>query len=329
MVIGGIVLLYFGINYLKGLNVLQGRNLYYAVYGDVSGINDASPVLYNGMKVGQVIGTEMLPDGSGRIAVSFQIHEKHLKLAKDTKAEIFSSDFFTRSIRIIQGTSPELAAKGDTLNGGAQLSLTETVNQQIDPLKRKAEGMLANVDSILTSLQKVLNVDARKDIDASFSSLRGTLDNVRITTQRLDALLAAETTTIHATLENLNKVSGTLANNSDELGRIFSNMDSLSASLADGRLDKIMANVTATSDQMKATLAGLEEGKGTMGKLMKDDSLYVNLNQASHQLDLLLEDLRTNPNRYFSVFGKKDRLPKLSDADIERIQQSYQKQQQP
>lgn len=329
MVIGGIVLLYFGINYLKGLNVLQGRNLYYAVYGDVSGINDASPVLYNGMKVGQVIGTEMLPDGSGRIAVSFQIHEKHLKLPKDTKAEIFSSDFFTRSIRIIQGTSAELAAKGDTLNGGAQLSLTETVNQQIDPLKRKAEGMLANVDSILTSLQKVLNVDARKDIDASFSSLRGTLDNVRNTTQRLDALLAAETTTIHATLENLNKVSGTLANNSDELGRIFSNMDSLSASLADGRLDKIMANVTATSDQLKATLAGLEEGKGTMGKLMKDDSLYVNLNQASHQLDLLLEDLRANPNRYFSVFGKKDRLPKLSDADIERIQQSYQKQQQP
>jgi phospholipid/cholesterol/gamma-HCH transport system substrate-binding protein len=299
------------------------------VYGDVSGINDASPVLYNGMKVGQVIGTEMLPDGSGRIAVSFQIHEKQLKLTKDTKAEIFSSDFFTRSIRIIQGTSPELATKGDTLNGGAQLSLTETVNQQIDPLKRKAEGMLANVDSILTSLQLILNVDARKDIDASFSSLRGTLDNVRNTTQRLDALLAAETTTIHATLENLNKVSGTLANNSDELGRIFSNMDSLSASLADGRLDKIMANVTATSDQLKATLAGLEEGKGTMGKLMKDDSLYVNLNQASHQLDLLLEDLRTNPNRYFSVFGKKDRLPKLSDADIERIQQSYQKQQQP
>jgi phospholipid/cholesterol/gamma-HCH transport system substrate-binding protein len=286
-------------------------------------------VLYNGMKVGQVIGTEMLPDGSGRIAVAFQINEKRLALPKDTKAEIFSSDFFTRSIRIIQGTSPELAEKGDTLNGGAQLSLTETVNQQIDPLKRKAEGMLANVDSILTALQQVLNVDARKDIDASFSSLRGTLDNVRNTTQRLDALLAAETTTIHAALDNLNKVSSTLANNSDEMGRIFSNMDTLAASLADGRLDKIMANVTATSDQLKATLAGLEEGKGTMGKLMKDDSLYVNLNQASHQLDLLLEDLRTNPNRYFSVFGKKDRLPKLSDADIERIQQSYQKQQKP
>ncbi len=329
MVIGGIVLLYFGINYLKGLNVLQGRNLYYAVYGDVSGINDASPVLYNGMKVGQVIGTEMLPDGSGRIAVSFQIHEKQLQLTKDSKAEIFSSDFFTRSIRIIQGTSTEPAAKGDTLNGGAQLSLTETVNQQIDPLKRKAEGMLANVDSILTSLQLILNVDARKDIDASFSSLRGTLDNVRNTTQRLDALLAAETTTIHAALDNLNKVSATLANNSDEMGRIFSNMDTLAASLADGRLDKIMANVTATSDQLKATLASVNDGKGTMGKLMKDDSLYVNLNQASHQLDLLLEDLRANPNRYFSVFGKKDRLPKLSDADIERIQQSYQKQQTP
>ena len=71
----------------------------------------------------------------------------------------------------------------------------------------------------------------------------------------------------------------------------------------------------------------MNEGQGTLGQLMKNDSLYHNLNSSSHNLDLLLEDLRVNPNRYFSIFGKKDRLPKLSEADIERIQQAYQKQQ--
>jgi phospholipid/cholesterol/gamma-HCH transport system substrate-binding protein len=71
-------------------------------------------------------------------------------------------------------------------------------------------------------------------------------------------------------------------------------------------------------------LAKINGGQGTLGKLVSDDSLYVNLNHASQELDLLLEDLRLNPNRYFSVFGKKDKLPKLSDSDVERIQRAMQ-----
>ena len=87
----------------------------------------------------------------------------------------------------------------------------------------------------------------------------------------------------------------------------------------------MISNLTTMSEQLKQTVAGVNEGKGTLGKLMKDDSLYVNLNKASKELDLLLEDLRVNPNRYLSIFGKKDKLPKLSEADIERIQEAYQK----
>ncbi|MBL0046344.1 MAG: MCE family protein [Flavobacteriales bacterium] len=328
MIIGAFVLLYFGINYLKGLNVLQGRNVYYAVYPDVSGINDASPVLFHGMKVGQVIGTELLPDGSGNVAVAFQVNDDRLVLNKGCKAEIYSSDLFTRAIQIVMGEgAPSL--RGDTLSSGAQASLTESVGQQLDPIKRKMEVMLANVDSVLSSVQLVLSDKAIGDIDGSLSSLRGTLQNIQGTTQRLNAILDAETASINATLENLNKVSTTLANNSDELNRIFANADSLMAALGDGRLEKMLANLNGTSEQLKLAMTKVNEGKGTLGKLLKDDSLYNNMNEATRELDLLLEDLRLNPNRYLSIFGKKDRLPKLSDADIERIQQSYQKQPKP
>lgn len=326
MVVGALVLLYFGMNYLKGLNVLQGRNVYFAVYKDVSGINDASPVLFHGMKVGQVIGTELLPDGSGNVAVSFQINDDRLQLTKDSKAEIYSSDLFTRAIQIVLGTGAS-AERGDTLDSDAQASLTESVNQQLDPIKRKAEGMLANIDSVLTAVQMILNTEARADIDASFTNLRSTLENVKGTTERINALLDAESAAIRATFDNLSKVSGALARNSDELDRIFANVDSITSALADGRLEKMMASLSETSQQLKTAMAGVNEGKGTLGKLMKDDSLYVNLNSASRELDLLLEDLRVNPNRYLSIFGKKDRLPKLSDADIERIQQVYQQKQ--
>lgn len=327
MVVGGIVLLYFGINYLKGLNLLQRRNVYFAVYADVSGINDASPVLYHGMKVGQVVRTEMLPDGTGRIAVAFQISEPRLVLPKDSRAEIYSSDLFTRAIQIVLGTSGVMSSAGDTLGGGAQLSLTESVNAQIDPLKKKAEGMLASVDSVLTAVQSILNINARKDIDASFNSLRGTMENVQGTTARINDMLDAESASIKGTLENLHKVSATFAAQSDAFTHIVNNADSITAALANGRLTKIMNDLTATSGQLRAIMQQVNEGQGTLGAMVKDDSLYHNLNSSARNLDLLLEDLRVNPNRYFSIFGKKDRLPKLSEADIERIQQAYQKQQ--
>ena len=326
MMIGALVLLYYGINYLKGLDVLQGRNVFYAKYGDVSGINDASPVLYHGMKVGQVIGTELIPGGNGLVAVAFQINDDRLKLTDSTRAEIYSSDLFTRAIQLVVKPGPD-ASRGDTLLSGAQASLTESVSQQLDPIKKKAEGMLNNIDSVLTAVQILLNKKAIGDLDSSIVSLRRILENVDGTTRRLNALLDAESAAIHASLANLNTVTGTLARNSDELDRIFANVDSLAASLGDGRLEKMIANLTATSDQLKQAMAGINEGQGTLGKLVKDDSLYVNLNKATKDLDLLLEDLRVNPNRYLSIFGKKDRLPKLSNADIERIQQAYDKQQ--
>ena len=233
MAIGGIVLLIFGLNFLKGLDLLKGRNVYHAVYTDVSGINDATPVLFNGYKVGQVISTEMLPDGTGRIDVSFQIKENRLKLTKDTRVELFSADLFSRAVRVILGNGPE-ALRGDTLVGNAELSLTQSVGAQIDPLKRKAEGMLASVDSVLSALQLILNEDARGDIDASFTNLRATMENINSTTHGLDQLIATQTKHINAILCNLDTLSGALVANREHLDNIFTNMDSATAALANG-----------------------------------------------------------------------------------------------
>lgn len=328
VVIGGVVLLIFGLNYLKGLDIFQRNNIYHAVYGDVSGINDATPVLFHGYKVGQVVGTAMLADGSSRIVVTMQINEDRLKLTKDTRAELFSADLFSRAVRINLGEGPPAEA-GDTLLGGAELSLTESVGAQIDPLKRKAEGMLASVDSVLTALQLILNENARGDIDASFTNLRATLENINSTTRNLDLLIAKESAHISSILSNVDKVTSNLAENNERLSNIFANMDSATAALANGRLEQMMANIEATSNDLKATMARINSGEGTLGKLMTDDSLYNNLASATREMDLLMEDLRLNPHRYLSIFGRKDRLPKLSKSDIERIRETYPPEEQP
>lgn len=322
MALGGIALLIFGLNYLKGLDLLSGRNTYVALYHDISGVNDATPVLFHGYHVGQVVGSEMMPDGSGRIAVTFQIDEQNLKLTKDTHADIYSADLFSRAVRITLGQGAP-AERGDTLIGGAEMSLTESVGSQIDPLKRKAEAMLASVDSVLNAMQLVLNPNARRDIDASFTNLRSTLENINATTQKLNVLIDKESGHISSIITNANQVITNLAANNEHLTHIFANMDSASAALANGRLERMMADLEATSKALRETMARLNEGQGTLGKLMTNDSLYHNLNAATHQMDLLMEDLRLNPHRYLSIFGRKDKLPKLSNSDIERIRQAY------
>ncbi|MBL0126113.1 MAG: hypothetical protein IPP83_01380 [Flavobacteriales bacterium] len=326
VVLGGIVLLIFGMNFLKGLDLLQKSNVYHVVYRDVSGVTSASPVFFNGLKVGQVIGTEMLPDGSGLIAISFQLNERKLPLPQDSKVEIYSADLFSRALRIVLGDDKlHSAHPGDTLQGNTQLSLSDAVSEQIDPLKAKAESMLANVDSLLSSMQQLINPQTIGDIDSSFSNIRRALEILSTTALRLDQLVATQSASLSATMRNMEKVSGTLASNSDELDRTFHNLDTLSAELARGRFKQILDEMAQTSTELRKITVGINSGEGTMGKLMKNDSLYVNLNAASAELDLLLEDLRLNPNRYFSLFGKKDRLPKLSDSDVQRIKDAMKK----
>ena len=326
MVLAGIGLLIFGINFLKGLDLFQKRNVYHALYNDVSGINESTPVYYNGFKVGQVISTELMGDGTGRIAVGFQMNEEQLKFPKDTKVQIYSADLFSRSLKLLIGTSDVPAQPGDTLAGDAQMTLTDAVSSQIDPLKKRAESMIANVDSLLTRLQLILNDEAREDIDAGFTSIRKTLDALHRSAERIDALIAQESSSIGMVVENLEKVSANLVGYNEGIVKILNNMDSVTSTLAAGRLDSIMQDMSVSSSQLKVMMNRMENGEGTLGALLKNDTLYTNLESASRELDMLLEDVRLNPNRYvnISLFGRSDKLPKLSKSDVERIKGAIQ-----
>jgi phospholipid/cholesterol/gamma-HCH transport system substrate-binding protein len=311
---------------LKGLDLFQRRNVYHATYYDVTGVNESTAVLYNGYRVGQVIHRELMPDGSGRIAVSFQIDEEHLFIPRDTRIQIYSPDLFTRSLQLIMGQSRDRAVAGDTLIGDAQMSLADAVSTQIDPLKQRAESMIANVDSLLTRLQLILNEDARDDIDAGFTSIRKTLDAFHRSAERIDALIVQESAAISATVENLRTITHNIVGYNDEILRILTNMDTITTTLARGDLDRMLANMSESSVQLKTMMTRLEAGEGTLGALMRNDTLYTNLESASRELDMLIEDLRVNPNRYvhLSIFGRRDRQPKLSRGDVERIKDAIQ-----
>lgn len=324
-VIVGVALLVFGYNYLKGRDLFQRENIYHGVFDNAGGVAAATPLMLNGYKVGQVLRSDLLFDGTNRVVMTFQINEDDLKIPSDSRILIVS-DLLSTGTQLVLGTSPDLAERGDTLRGVTSPSLTASLGAQIDPIKQKAEAMLGSVDSVLTAFQLILNPGTINNLDSSFVSIRETLKSLQDASKRLDALIAAESLTLKATLQNLESVTGNLEKNNDELSHIFTNLDSLTSALADGRVDTVLQGISEAASSLKGVMNGIEQGQGTLGQLAKNDSLYNNLNSSMAELDLLLEDLRVNPNRYVSVFGKKDRLPKLSDADILRIQEAYEKQ---
>lgn len=328
LVLLGAGLLIFGVNFLQGLDIFKQRNVYHAVYNNSRGIVEANALQYNGLKVGQVVKVALMPDGTGRIVLSYQLDESGLTIPKDSKITL-GGDLFGKWADLKLGSSPQSAVPGDTLFGDAELSLTESFSASIDPLKQKAEGMLASVDSVLTSLQLILNDSARMDIDASFSSIRGTLESLNQSARRIDGMIADERAAIHAVLANIQEITGNLVQYNDEVASILTNLDSVTTTLASGDVKNMLADLSASSAQLKNLMGKIEAGEGTLGKLVHNDTLYNNLQSASNELDLLMEDLRLNPNRYvqLSLFGKKDRLPKLSESDVDRIKRSLEEDQ--
>lgn len=323
LVLLGFGLLVFGVNFLGGLDIFKKRNVYHAVYNNASGIVESSALQYNGLKIGQVTSVKLMPDGSGRIAISYQVDESSLHIPRDSRVTL-GGDLFGKWAELRMGESQRAAAVGDTLQGDVEMSLTESFTASIDPLKQKAETMLASVDSVLTSFQMILNDSARRDIDASFASIRGTLESLNSSARRIDGLIADERATIHAVLDNVRQVTAELVKHNGEIARILGNVDSITTTLASGDVKRMLAELSESSAQLKDIMARVNSGEGTLGALLTNDTLYQNLESASKELDLLMEDLRLNPNRYvhLSLFGKKDRLPKLSNSDVDRIKRS-------
>jgi len=330
MAVTGILLLVFGVNYLKGLDLLQRRNVYHAIYTDITGIAETTPLLLNGFKVGSVVNTQLLPGAGARIMVSYQVNEDGLTLPEDSRV-VLTGDLLNKWAELRLGRSAELAQAGDTITGDVKPGIAQTLSDQIDPLKQKAEAILINIDSVLTAFQDVLNPGTRGDINASFRSIRATLEKVDHMALSLDALIAAETRSISGTLHNLESFSANLEANNKQIGRILQNLDTTAATLANGKLEHAIIALDSTVIEARAIMSSLRSGEGTLGALMTNDSLYRNLEKSSHELDLLLEDVRINPNRYvhLSVFGKKDKLPKLSESDVQRIGEAARKEKSP
>lgn len=306
----------WGFNFLKGSNLFSRKYVLYAVYPKIDGLIEANPLLVNGFKVGQINKISLIKDNKGAygVLVKFLLSED-VQIPKHSIAKAVSSDLLgSKAVEIIYSNEAEFVKSGDTLVAETEEGLKTAVSKQLQPLQKKIEGLLSSVDSVMTIVEVVLNDKTRDNLSKSFESIKKAIQSLEQTAYKLDDLVASEKAKISSILSKLNSLAAMLEQNTGKIDNIIGNFSNLSDSLAKSELKSAINEADKTLVELNKLVAQINSGQGTLGKLVKNDSLYNNLNKASDDLDKLMKDLRINPERYihFSVFGRKDKnKPKL------------------
>ncbi len=309
-----IAVLYWSINFVKGLDVFSSHRTFYTEYDNVSGLLIASPVTVSGFKVGQVTDIRFKKDEPGKLIVKFIVNED-LDIPDNTLARIESSDLLgSKAIVLHLGDSPVNAKSGSYLIGELETSLKEEVSLQMLPLKTKVESLLSSFDSALAVVQYIFNENTRDNLSKTFESIRYTIASLERASSTIDTLLRTQQYKISGILSNIEAITLNIKNNNEKISNIITNFSSLSDSLLMSHIQSTFENADKTMGELSEITRKINSGEGSMGLLLENDSLYIQLNQATLELKLLLEDMRLNPDRYihFSVFGKSSKRNKYT-----------------
>ena len=296
LTVAAIALFIFGYSFLNGRNLLKADRSFYAVYNNVEGLTKSAPVTINGLIVGNIDDIDFL-DSRGRLVVKFHVDEK-FNFSKESTATVYSTGLIGgKALAIIPNFESDgrLARPGDTLPSTTDSGIEGQILDEFLPLKDKIENMVVSADSVLNAVNKTLNPNTRKAIVQSLEELNKTLVQVQGLSSNANKFLVNNDQELSSTIKNLNKTTANFAKISDTLAQV--------------QIASVVKDLEVTVGKFNSLLDDVAEGEGTLGKLMTDDRLYTNLERATRQAEMLLQDIKLNPTRYIniSVFGKKNR----------------------
>lgn len=284
----GIIIMYFGINFLKGINLFSSNNYYYMTFDDIQGLGASTPIYADGYKVGTVDGVDFDYAQSGPIKVKADIN-KDLRVPKGSQAEIVKDLMGNIQVNLLLANNPrERIEPGGIIPGAINAGALGQVSAMVPTI----EKMLPKLDSILGNLNALL---ADPALAASLHNVQTITSNLTVSTRELNTLMAGLNKDVPGMVKRANGVL-------DNTNRLTSNLASLDVEGTLQSVNKTLASVQEFADK-------LNNNQGTLGLLMNDPGLYNNLNATMRDADSLVVNLKQHPKRYvhFSLFGKKDK----------------------
>ncbi len=294
LVILGTLMSIFSYNYLKGINLFENTRTFKIVYAKVDGLSPSNPVTLNGYKIGKVQKINFNPNDTKELIVDVII-ENDVKFSKTSKAELYETGLIGgKAIAIIPDYNNNVIAKsGDYLIGIVKPGLTDLVNQIMPQIQLQLEAVMQKAEIVLSNVNSLFDEKTKESLKSSIDEFGSLTNSLSETSENINDFIKDNSPNLTTTINNLNATS--------------LKMKDVSNSISEVDLNLILTNLDSTISNLNKITHKLNQGEGTVGKLLYDDGLFKNLDNATKNLEELIEDIKLNPKRYvhFSIFGKK------------------------
>ena len=302
MVAAAIVLLVLGLNFLKGKNIFSSENEYYTYYDNVQGLQESAIVQLNGLGIGKVATIALQPDKT--IKVTFSV-DKDVKIPVGSVAKLATNDLIsgTKVIALQLSDSSQYIENDNFIKGEGSEGLLDNISETVSPLVGSVRNTIITLDTLLSSVNSIVNGQTRQHLNQSFASLDTALRQFAA----LSKVLNEQSQNLTGVIENVNSITGNLAANNEKINTTLTNLESFSTSLNQGDIQKTLQNLQAATNSLQGFMKQVNDNNGTLGMLVNDKKLYDNLTSTLSALDILLEDVKKHPAKYInvSVFGRK------------------------
>jgi len=288
-------------NFMKGKEYFKRTVYYYSVYDKIGGLAESSPVEINGFKVGVVQSIDLLNRESDKLLVTFSV-SRDFTLPENTVAEIVPVSLIAgMKVQFIYGEGPGTYEYGDTIPGRFPEPIISRLETEFLPLAERISRLVNSIDTLVSSINTIMDPEFREN-------LSGIADNLNSTTGSFDRIVGSKETDLKTALENLTRFSQMLSDNSPNISSTFTSLEAIADTLAAADIYTTVADLKSGLEKTAVLLENLNEGKGSAGQILTNDSLYTNLSNSLESLNELLRDMKANPKRYvhFSLFGKKN-----------------------
>jgi len=290
-----LVLFFWGLNFLKGKNLLSSHQTYYANYNAVNGLRESAYVSLYGTNVGTVSSITLDKNLKKKnIVVEFQV-DGDIQLPADSRAVLYNVDLLgTKGIKIIPGQAQTYFANLDTL----PTDIADGTEQKVKSIIGSADNIMARLDSITQTLNRTFNAETGANLQQSINNMSEISENAMA--------LTAPSGDLQQTIGHLRTITSNIQTQNANINNIIKNIEQISDSLAASQLKAVTDSAYLAVSEAKLFINNMNQGKGSLGQLAQNDTLYNELAKATNSLHLLLEDLKNNPKRYvhFSLFGK-------------------------
>ena len=282
------ILFVWGFNFLKGKSLLRNQQSFYAIYSNSKGLLPGDLVTINGMQVGTVNSLEFHPRQDGSIIVNFIISNE-LNIPDNTTAKLASSLMGSVNVELNLGNSKTFAQSGDTLTSGYDNGTMGMITETIMPLKDNLETLLISLNNLTLNLDNLLNAELKNNINKSVNNFASSMDNIKDISSDLKLLVDSENGKLTMVVNNLE----TMTNNFTAVGDSLKSID----------YNRVINTLEECATEFNTLIRNINEGQGSAGLLIKEDSLYNNINQTIESLQSLIDEIKANPKKIkLSVF---------------------------